>query len=152
MAATGKVYGLHAKDQYGATAADRIDWVNDDVRMSLHTSSYTPNQDTHDYYDDLTNELAASGGYSSGGVALTGKTLTYDGASNTVRLKADAVTYSSLTPSGAIRYAVARKHNASASAAHLIFYVDMGADQSPSGIDFTVQGDSTDGFVKVVVS
>ena len=59
---------------YGATAshlADAdIDWVADTIHCSLHTSSYTPNQDTHDYGDDLTNECPQSGHYTTGGAAV----------------------------------------------------------------------------------
>ena len=37
------------------------------LKLSLHTSSYTPNLDTHEFYSDLTNELAATGNYATGG-------------------------------------------------------------------------------------
>jgi hypothetical protein len=48
------------------------DWDSDDLRVTLHTSSYTPNLDTHDYVDDLTNELGTADGYTAGGVTLGG--------------------------------------------------------------------------------
>ncbi len=44
-----------------------IDWVADDIYATLHTVTYTPDQDTHDYYDDVTNELATSNGYTATG-------------------------------------------------------------------------------------
>ena len=47
----------------------------------LCTSSYTPNQDTHEFVTDLTNELSG-GGYAR--VTLSGKAVTYDSSTNTV--------------------------------------------------------------------
>ncbi len=48
-----------------------IDWDTDDLRLTLHTATYAPNLDLHDYVDDLTNELATGGGYTAGGLAVT---------------------------------------------------------------------------------
>lgn len=59
-----------------------VDWDTDDIRATLHTSTYAPNLDTHDYVDDLTNELTTANGYTVGGVALGTKTLTYTAASS----------------------------------------------------------------------
>ena len=30
-----------------------VDWDSDTIKVALLTSAYTPNQDTHDYYDDV---------------------------------------------------------------------------------------------------
>lgn len=58
------------------------DLDSDNVVGTLHTSSYTPNLDTHAYVSDLTNEVAAGGGYSTGGTALASKTLTQTAANS----------------------------------------------------------------------
>mgnify|MGYP000461626938 CR=1 FL=1 len=50
------------------------------VKMTLHTSGYTANQDTHEVYADLTNELPTANGYTSGGITLTGVTWSRSGA------------------------------------------------------------------------
>jgi len=52
-----------------------IDFDSDTIKATLHTSTYTPNRATHDYVDDLTNELATSGGYTAGGVTAGTKTV-----------------------------------------------------------------------------
>lgn len=81
MAVTAKAYGqlpLHLWKKL-------IDWVNDDIRCRLHTSSYTPDQDTHDFVNDLSAEIADAG-YTAGGQTLTSKTLTYDAPTNTTTL------------------------------------------------------------------
>ena len=48
-----------------------IDFNTDALKCQLHTSTYAPNLLTHDYQDDLTNEVAAGGEYVTGGVAMT---------------------------------------------------------------------------------
>lgn len=149
-AVTAFWYGLAVRDQWGATAADRVDWVTDTIKMTLHTSTYTPNQDTDQYFTSATNELTTAGGYTAGGQTLTGKTLTYDGPTNTVRLKATDVTWASSTYTA--RRAVIRKDTGSGATSHLLGYTDFGADQSPAGVDFVVKGDATDGFLRAVVS
>jgi len=50
------------------------------VNVSLHTSSYTPNQDTHIVFADVTNQLSTANGYTSGGAALGSVTWTRSGA------------------------------------------------------------------------
>ncbi len=57
-----------------------IDWAADTIKVTLHTSSYTANFDTHDYQDDLTNELSTAGGYTAGGATLGSATQTYTAA------------------------------------------------------------------------
>lgn len=149
-AVTAFWYGLAARDQWGATAGDRVDWVTDTIKMTLHTATYSPNQDTDQYFTAATNELSTAGGYTNGGATLASKTLTYDGPTNTVRLKANDVTWTASTWTA--RYAVIRKDTGTGSTSHLMGYVDFGASQSPSGVDFTVKADPTDGFLRAVVS
>jgi hypothetical protein len=86
--ATAAVYGNHLLGQYSATAARRVDWVTDTIKCTLHTATYAPNQDTHTFASDLTNELATGGGYTAGGVTLASKTTAYDSATNQTRLDA----------------------------------------------------------------
>jgi len=59
-----------------------INYLSDTVVMTLHTSTYVPNLDTHAYVSDLTAELATGGGYTAGGVTLGTKTATYTAANS----------------------------------------------------------------------
>jgi hypothetical protein len=65
-------------------------------------------------------------------------------------MKAADVTWA--TASFTARIAVIRKDTGVAGTSHLMGYVNFGADQSPAGIDFTVKGDPTDGFLRGVLS
>jgi hypothetical protein len=93
VAVTGRLYGL----VFTALWNKEIDFDTDTIRVSLHTSTYTPDQDAHDYQNDLTNEIAATGGYSTGGATLGSKTVTYTGATNKHVLDAADIQYASST-------------------------------------------------------
>jgi hypothetical protein len=69
------------------------DWDSDAITVTLHTASYTPNLDTHAYVSDLTNELAAGSGYTTGGVALTSLTRTYTAANSWGTVHATSTAY-----------------------------------------------------------
>src|SRR6185436_15769925 len=58
-----------------------IDLDSDTLKIALTTSSYSPNKDTHDFFDDVTNEVTGTG-YSAGGATLTTKTLTATAANS----------------------------------------------------------------------
>lgn len=145
MAVTAKWYGLSLRNQYGATSTNRVDWVTDTIKVALTTSAYTPNQDTHDFFDDITNEVTGTG-YTAGGVTLTTKTTAYDTASNETRLDADDAIWA--TSSLTARYAVVYKSTGTASTSPLLGYVDFGGDQTTSAADFTIQWDAT-GVLKI---
>lgn len=59
-----------------------IKWTSDSIKMALLTSSASPNLGTWVHYSDLTNEVAAGNGYSTGGVALSSPTHTVTAANS----------------------------------------------------------------------
>jgi len=74
----------------------RADFLLDDIRGTLHTVTYVPNKDTHAYVSDLTNEITGTG-YTTGGVALANKTVTYDAATDTTIFDADDISLTAST-------------------------------------------------------
>ncbi len=94
MAVTGKLYGNFLKQ----ALAKEHDLIADDIKVQLHTNLYSPDQDAHAYKNPgLSAEVAAGGGYATGGVSLAGKTLTYTGATNKIAFSANNVTWAAST-------------------------------------------------------
>lgn len=120
-------------------ADGNIDLVNDTIKLALVTSAYTPDIDTHDFFDDITNEVVGTG-YVAGGAALTTKATTQDNTNDQMDYTADNVTWSSSTITA--RAAVLYKDTGAAATSPLIAYFDFGSDQSSSSGDFTVQWDA----------
>lgn len=126
-----------------------VDCDTDSFKALLTTSAYTPDQDLHNFRDDVTNELAAAGGYSSGGVALTSLAVTYDTATNEIRWDFDDPTWTSATFT-ARRLVVYKARGGAASADELVFWVDFGADESIAAGTFAYVVPAT-GALKVTV-
>lgn len=123
----------------------------DAFKLMLTTSTYVPNQDTDDYKDDVTGEIAAGGGYTTGGEALSGVSLTYFGQANEWRLFANPVVWAGSTITAA-RYAVLYDDTpVGDSAKPLICYVDFGTEQSSIANIFDVTWGDT-GILSLNVS
>lgn len=76
------------------------------LKISLHTSSYTPNAATHAAYADLSNELATANGYTNGGLTLT--SVTWTGSGGTATLAAANAVWTASGAGLTCRYAVVR--------------------------------------------
>ena len=143
MAVTAGFYGPAIQGQWSATTARRQDWVTGDpIKCGLTASGYTVDNDAHDFYNDITNELTTTGGYTAGGVTLGSKALNLVGASNRIELDAgDAQwTSASFTANKAFVYF----DTAGASTTDPLFsWVQFGADNTVSAGTFTVQWDAT---------
>lgn len=70
-----------------------IDWDSDTVVATLHTSTYTPNLDTHQFQSSLTNELSTGGGYTAGGLTVAGRSMTYTAANSWGTSRANSTAY-----------------------------------------------------------
>lgn len=135
MAVTAFWYG----QALSKALSKQIDWANDSIKVMLCTATYVPNQDTHVYKDvSVTNEATGTG-YTTGGVALASKTMTYDNTTNKTTLDAADVTWASSTITA--RYAVIYD-DTPATNKPLLGYVDFGADQSSSSGNFTISWDA----------
>jgi hypothetical protein len=70
-----------------------IDWDSDSLKLTLHTSTYSPNLDTHAYVSDLTNELGTAGNYTSGGFTVTAIAPAYTAANSWGTSRANSTAY-----------------------------------------------------------
>ena len=127
-----------------------IDWDTDTIKVALLSNSYTPDQDAHNYFDDVSTYEVTGTGYTQGGNTLANKTNTYNSATNVIVLDADDTTWSSSTITA--RYAVVYDASPATNATKpLIGYVDFGSDQSSSNGNFTITWDAT-GIVRITVA
>lgn len=132
MAVTAKWYGIGLR----ALAGKAVDFDSDTIKVSLHTSTYTPDQDVHDFQADLTNEVT-SDGYTAGGATIANCSLTYTGATNVLKFDGDDVTWTGVTLTA--RYAVVYDSTPGAAATNpLLLYVDFGEDKAASAANFTI--------------
>lgn len=103
-------------------------------KLALATSSFSPDRDAQDFYNDVTNELPTQDGYTAGGVTLVGCTFSYDATTDQVRL--DFTTDPSWTFSASVswRYGVAYIDTGGASSTDpMMLLLDWGSTQTVSG-------------------
>lgn len=135
MTVTAKIFGLALQSLWNK----EIDFDTDTTKVMLCTSAYVPNQDTHRYKSDITNEISGPG-YTAGGAGLTNVTVSYNASTNTLTLDADDAQWTSATFTA--RYAVIYDASpAGDSTRPLLGYVDMGGDVSVVSGAFTVAWD-----------
>lgn len=142
MAVTAKMYGnalLKALNK-------EVNYITDTIKVMLCTSAYTPNQDAHIYKSSITGEVTGTG-YTAGGATLTNKTMTYNGATNTIKLDADDVVWVSSTITA--RYAVIYDDTGTDSTSTLLGYIDFGEDKISSAGDFKITWDTAGIFAVV---
>lgn len=127
-------------------------WMSDTIKVALTTNTYTPDQDAHEYFSSVTNELSGNG-YVAGGNTLSGKGLSYDAATNQSRLTASNTTFTASAGNViTARRAVVYKSTGTPSTSPLLGWVDFGADTSSgTGGDLVLAWDAT-GVLRVTAS
>lgn len=129
MATVMNLYDNFRKKQVSGSGA--VDLTTLTVKLMLVTGSYTPNQNTHDFRDDLGATEVSGTGYTAGGNVISTITASLDGSGNVVIDGNDPATWAQnaggfSTARRAILY-VAR--GGASSADELIAYsADFGAD------------------------
>lgn len=113
-----------------------IDYDTDTFKVLLTTSGYTENKDTHDFRDDVTNELSGGSGYTSGGNTVT-FSVTEDDANDRVEVSLGGTTWpaSTITARKAVYY---KSRGGAASADELVACIDFGSDVSTTAGTLTL--------------
>jgi hypothetical protein len=108
-------------------ATGAIDCDTDTFKVLLVTSTYSPDKDTHDKRDDITNEVTGTG-YTAGG-ETSAVTVTLDTANDKTTIQFGAVSWTSstITARGAVYY---KSRGGASSADELVAYNDFGSDVS----------------------
>lgn len=143
--ATAFWYGLGLKH-----ALSDVDWTADTIKVAATTSAYTPDQDAHEFFSSVTNELATANGYTAGGATLASKTLTYDATTNQVRLDAADTTWTAVGTLTARRFVI-YKSTGAAGTSPLLGWVDNGTDASATDAPLTITWDAT-GVLRATVA
>jgi hypothetical protein len=85
MAVTNKWFG----DCFLQAFNKEIDFLADTIKITLHTSAFTPDQDADHYQSDFANELSTANGYTSGGGTLANKVNDYTAGTNVNKFSGD---------------------------------------------------------------
>ena len=145
MAVTAFFYG----NAFVSAFNKEIDFNSDTIKVMLCTSTYTPNQDTHQYKSSVTNEVSGTG-YTAGGNTLANCTITYTAGTNVLKLDADDTSWASSTITA--RYAVVYDATPATDATRpLICYIDFGENVSSTNGPFSITWDAN-GIATVTVA
>lgn len=131
-----------------------LDLDSDSFRMVLVTSSYTPAQNTHTAWSDISANEVSGTGYTANGQAIT-QTVTRSG--NVITFDCDDKSWASSTITA--KYAVivkdADSNNALASTDVPLCYADLntgGGSESSSGAAFNVNINASGVFAETVAT
>lgn len=133
------LYGLTLEKFFLDTAGESLE--AEDHFEALVTDTYAPNFDTHDFFNDLTNEVAGAG-YTTGGVAVTTTEITL--SSGTLTFDAADTVYTTVTISNAMGGALATSVSTPAAATNQLVYLqDFVTAASATAANFTIQHSAT---------
>ena len=135
MAVTAYWYAKAFVSAFTQPSGKTLDWDTDTIKVMLTTNSYTPNQDTHDYKNDVSTEVTGTG-YSAGGASLGSKTATTTNNVFTLDAADTSWTSSTITARRAVIYDDAGSTDADKP---LICWIDFGQDESTTNGTFLLQ-------------
>ena len=135
MAVSTKWYGNGLLN----VAKGNIDLDGDTIHAALVGTGYTPDQDAHDFWNDVSAQEISGTGYTAGGQAITSKALTYDTSTNVVKFDFDDPTWATSTITNARYMVLYKKRGGASSADELIAYTDFGQSESSVAGAFTYQ-------------
>jgi hypothetical protein len=127
------LFGLTWEKMFIDTAGQSMEAETHKCLMT--TDTYTPNFDTHDFRDDVTNEVTGTG-YTAGGNTIT--TTTWTIATGILTYDHDDVTWPSSTIANAM-CGIDYFNVGTAATDQLLFLMDFVTAASSSGGTFTIQ-------------
>jgi len=139
MATALNLYDTFRKKQISGSGATNLTSLT--LKMMLVTSGYTPNQNTHDFRDDLGATEVSGTGYTAGGNALATVTATLDGSGNITIDANDPATWAQNAGgfSNARRAVIYVARGGASSADELVAYsADFGSDLGNASADLTI--------------
>lgn len=132
MAVTSFIYGKF----WLSVLNKEVDVDSDSLYVMLCTSTYSPNQDTHQYKSSVTDEIAGTG-YTANGQALSGVTVTYTAGTNVTMIDCNDPSWASSTLTA--RYAVYYDRTPSTDATRPVMVLqNFGSDQTTNNGTFGI--------------
>jgi len=113
-----------------------IDLLVDTIKVALVGAAYVANKDSHDFFNDITNEVSGNG-YTAGGKVLSNAAISQDSANDRAVFSAGDLVWP--VASFTARAAVIYKSTGNAATSPLLAYVDFGANRTVTGQDFTIE-------------
>lgn len=139
MATALNLYDVFRRKQVSGNGAVNLSSLT--LKMMFVTSAYTPNQNTHDFRDDLGATEVTGTGYTAGGNTLSTVTVNLDGSGNVVIDANDPATWTQ----NAAGFANARRaiiyiaRGGASNADELVAYsADFGSDIGNVAADLTI--------------
>jgi hypothetical protein len=91
--------------------AGQMDFLSNAWRFTLHTVTWSPNIDTNEAFADATNELGTANGYTANGIAIAGKTVSYNATGNVTTFDMDDTTVTWTASGGSLVFETAALHD-----------------------------------------
>lgn len=143
---TGKFAGLFFKSLLNK----EIDFDNDTIKIMVCTNSYTFDQDTHQYKNQVTNEVTGAG-YTAGGQTLTSVSVTYDTATNTIKMDAADPSWPNSTITGARKAIIYDATPGTDATRPIIAYLESDVDLSTTSGTLSITFDAA-GIATITVA
>lgn len=133
------LYDVFRRKQASGNGA--VNLTTTPLKLMLVTSAYIPNQNTHDFRDDLGATEVSGTGYTAGGATLATVTVNMDGSGNVTIDANDPATWSQAAGgfTNARRAVVYMARGGVSSADELVAYsADFGSDVGNAAADLTI--------------
>lgn len=120
-----------------------VNWTNgiestSVIKGLMVTDTYTPNFDTHDFWNDIgANEVTAGSGYTSGGMLVPSPNVSVPGTTGNLKYTSSALAWTSSTITSA-KALLGYRFNTDSTLSELIWSSAFGTAASSSGGTFTV--------------
>lgn len=126
-------YNSFLKNQMNGAAV--VDFNTDTTKIALTTASYVPSA-THQFFDDITNEVTGTN-YTAGGATITTPAITE--SAGEVSFTGDNITWAySATGFTDARTAVLYKDTGTPATSPLIGRYDLATDQSNASVPYSI--------------
>lgn len=122
-----------------------IDLDTDTFKAALVSSSYTPNREVDEFWDDIDGNEVTGTNWAAGGQTLSGVSVTIDTANDLVIFKWSDVSVATVTLTDG-KYAVVRKDTGSAATSPLLGLVTFDTALAPTAGTLLIDIDATAGL------